>query len=270
MDPRPTTALESLRSHWPEYLMEGALLGLFMHVGVGVRLPHPSPRPPVRQTVDSGGARRLLMGAAMGLISIALVHSPWGKRSGAHLNPSLTLAFLRLGKIDPWDAAFYALAQFAGGVTGLALAALAPGGLLAGPPIRWIATLPGRHLLLRSGLRPPAPAPRPAPGAGLQRGLRLDPRRAAPRLLRSPGAERAGVLPRRELPPRRFEPSAPPERGAARRRSGPTAGTSRRHRRTRRSRRCRRRSHAGCRRRRTAREASRLPGRARRGRRWGR
>jgi aquaporin Z len=43
----------------------------------------------------------------MGLTGIGLVFSPLGKRSGAHMNPAVTLTFLRLGKIRPWDAFFY-------------------------------------------------------------------------------------------------------------------------------------------------------------------
>ena len=52
----------------------------------------------------------------MGLTAIALIHSPWGKRSGAHMNPAVSLTFLRLGKIHPWDALFYVMVQLIGGV----------------------------------------------------------------------------------------------------------------------------------------------------------
>src|SRR2546430_8485156 len=40
--------------------------------------------------------RRALMGLAMGLTAIALIHSPWGKRSGAHLNPAVDRKSTRL------------------------------------------------------------------------------------------------------------------------------------------------------------------------------
>ena len=61
--------------------------------------------------------RLLLVGMAMGLTAISIVYSPWGKQSGAHLNPSVTLAFFRLGKIASWDAFFYVTAQFVGGIS---------------------------------------------------------------------------------------------------------------------------------------------------------
>ena len=85
-------------------------------------LEHPAS--PIHHAIASPLARRALMGIAMGLTAVGIIYSPWGQQSGAHLNPAVTLAFLRLGKIAPWDAAFYALAQFAGGLAGVALAAI--------------------------------------------------------------------------------------------------------------------------------------------------
>jgi len=38
----------------------------------------------------------------MGLTAIAIIYSPWGKQSGAHLNPAVTFTFFRLGKVKPW------------------------------------------------------------------------------------------------------------------------------------------------------------------------
>ena len=83
------------------------------------------------------------MGLAMGLTAIGIIYSPWGKQSGAHLNPAVTLTFFRLGKVAPWDAAFYVIAQFAGGVAGVALVAAVAGKLLAHPSVNYVATLPG-------------------------------------------------------------------------------------------------------------------------------
>lgn len=83
------------------------------------------------------------MGAAMGLTAIGIIYSPWGKRSGAHLNPAVTLTFYRLGKVAPWDAAFYIVAQFIGGMLGVALAAIFSGRWLADPSVSYAVTVPG-------------------------------------------------------------------------------------------------------------------------------
>jgi aquaporin Z len=59
------------------------------------------------------------MGLAMGATAIAIVISLWGKRSGGHFNPAITLTFYRLGKVEFWDAWFYVTAQFLGALSGV-------------------------------------------------------------------------------------------------------------------------------------------------------
>ncbi len=135
--------LDALRRHWPEYLMEAAGLGLFMiSAGVfGTLLEYPGS--PVHQAIADPLLRRVLMGIAMGLTAIGIIYSPWGKQSGAHLNPAVTLTFFRLGKVEPGDAFFYVTAQFAGGIAGVLLVALALGHSFADPPVTYVTTLPG-------------------------------------------------------------------------------------------------------------------------------
>jgi aquaporin Z len=93
--------LKALRAHWPEYLMEAAGLGAFMLSACAFSAILEHPGSPVRQAIADPVLRRVLMGMAMGLTAISIVYSPWGKRSGAHLNPSMTLTFFRLGKVEP-------------------------------------------------------------------------------------------------------------------------------------------------------------------------
>jgi aquaporin Z len=83
------------------------------------------------------------MGAAMGATAIALIYSPLGARSGAHINPATTLTFLRLGRIHAVDAAAYVAAQVAGALGGLALAAVLLAPWIASPAVNYVATLPG-------------------------------------------------------------------------------------------------------------------------------
>ncbi|MBI4903417.1 MAG: aquaporin [Acidobacteria bacterium] len=129
--------------HKTEYLMEAALLGLFMMsaCAFGVLLEHGGS--PVRQAIENDFVRRVLMGLAMGCTSLLLVLSPMGKRSGAHFNPAVTLAFLRLGKITGKDAAGYIAGQFVGGVTGVALSWAVLSRALADPSVNFVATVPG-------------------------------------------------------------------------------------------------------------------------------
>jgi aquaporin Z len=136
--------LTTLKNHWPEYLMEAAELGIFMisACSFGVLLEYPGSA--VHQAIPDPFFRRALMGLAMGLTSIGIIYSPWGKRSGAHFNPSVTLTFFRLGKIEKWDAVYYVLAQFAGGMAGILIASLALKTMLGNPSVNYVATLPGQ------------------------------------------------------------------------------------------------------------------------------
>lgn len=136
------SARESLRAHWPEYLIEGWALGMFMvSAGVfAVLLDYPGSV--LHRALPDPALRRVLAGIAMGLTAIAIIYSPWGKRSGAHMNPAVTLSFLRLGKVQRWDALFYTAAQFAGGLLGVILVAAVFGTAFADPPVRFAATLP--------------------------------------------------------------------------------------------------------------------------------
>ena len=137
---------DAWRRHWPEYLIEASSLALFMISAclVVALLEHPAS--PVRQAIGNAGLRRMLIGLAMGATAIAIIYSPWGKRSGAHLNPAVTLTFFRLGRIEPWDAAWYVLAQFAGGVAGVVAATWVAGmNVIADPAVNHVVTHPGSY-----------------------------------------------------------------------------------------------------------------------------
>ncbi len=74
---------------------------------------------------------------------IALVVHVCGKRSGAHINPSVTLSFLRIGKIRIWDTAFYILAQFGGATLAALLMTWTLGELYKHPSIHYVTTTSG-------------------------------------------------------------------------------------------------------------------------------
>ena len=85
------------------------------------------------------------MGIGMGLTAVLIIHSPMGKSSGAHFNPAITLTYLRLRKIAVWDAVFYVLFQFAGGIFGVGVSSLVLGKRLSDPGVDYAVTIPGKY-----------------------------------------------------------------------------------------------------------------------------
>lgn len=129
--------------HWPEYAMEAALLAAFMLSACVCTVLVEHPGSPVRAAIGDALARRALVGLAMGATAIALIYSPWGRRSGAHFNPAVTIAFHRLGKISTQDALMYVVAQCLGGIAGVLLAWAVLGMLVAHPAVGFVTTVPG-------------------------------------------------------------------------------------------------------------------------------
>lgn len=113
-----------------------------------VLLEHPGS--PLNQGIESASIRRVLMGVAMGATAVFIVSSPFGQRSGAHMNPAVTLTFLTLGKIAWRDAVFYIAAQFAGSIAGVLLAELLIGFPLRHSAVNYAVTQPGSDGPLRA------------------------------------------------------------------------------------------------------------------------
>jgi aquaporin Z len=132
-----------LREHWPEYAIEAACLGLFLVAATGFATLIHHPAFAVRHAIPVDWMRRVLMGGAMGLTAMAIIYSPLGARSGAHINPATTLTFLRLGRVHPIDAAAYVAAQFVGGLLGIVAARAVFAPWIDAPAVRYVATVPG-------------------------------------------------------------------------------------------------------------------------------
>lgn len=125
------------------YAIDGALLGLFM-IAVGVfSSALYAPDSPLHDFIPGALARNAVMGLGMGLTAFALITSPWGGRSGAHMNPAVTLAFLRLGRIRARHAAGYIAAQFLLGWLATVFIGYVVGPWFTGDPVRFAATMPG-------------------------------------------------------------------------------------------------------------------------------
>src|SRR5215472_1806816 len=132
-----------VRLHWREYLCEALGLGMFMVSACLFAALLEYPASAAHLAIRDPRIRRALMGVAMGATAIGIIYSPWGRRSGAHINPAVTLTFWRLGRVRFRDACFYMIAQFAGGTAGVLVSLwIAPSAVMH-PSVNYVVTVPG-------------------------------------------------------------------------------------------------------------------------------
>jgi aquaporin Z len=129
-----------MRRNLPAYFAEFAGTALMLFFGVSAVSFMWGPGSPV-PVVPYPALRRLLTGLMFAGGATAVVYSPLGQISGGHLNPAVTLAFWRMGKVPHRVAAIYIVAQFAGALLGAYAAGVAWGPLTAG--VHYAATVPG-------------------------------------------------------------------------------------------------------------------------------
>src|SRR3954468_7021494 len=109
--------VQPMRRNLSAYLSEFAGTALMLFIGVSAvafMWAQGSPVP----VVPNGALRRLLTGLMFAAGPTAVVYSPLGKISGGHINPAVTLAFWRLGKVPTRDAVIYIVMQFLGAFVG--------------------------------------------------------------------------------------------------------------------------------------------------------
>jgi aquaporin Z len=128
--------VRALHENWPEYLIEATCLGLFMISAAGFATLLPHPGSPLAGWQAAPIVRRIPT-------AVALIYSPFGQRSGAHMNPAVTLTFFRMGKVAGADAAGYVAGQFIGGVAGILAGDWLLCGLPSHPSVNYVATVPG-------------------------------------------------------------------------------------------------------------------------------
>ncbi|MEU1598827.1 aquaporin [Streptomyces sp. NPDC005708] len=87
-------------------------------------------------------ADAMVSGTTVGL----LIVSPFGRRSGGHMNPAVSLAFWLMGALPGRDAAAYAASQLAGSVAGVAVGRLVWGEQTAHPAVGFATIRASAHI----------------------------------------------------------------------------------------------------------------------------
>jgi aquaporin Z len=107
--------------HWVEWTCELVGTALLLFGGLSAVCLNLAPGSPVASAVPDHSARLLITGLIFAGVGSLVAVSPLGRRSGAHLNPSVTVAFFWRGHMHPHDLAGYIVAQVVGAFAGVAL-----------------------------------------------------------------------------------------------------------------------------------------------------
>ena len=116
-----------LPAHFPEYGAEFLGTAALVFFGLSAVVFNLGAGSPLAAWIPDVGWRRLVTGLCFAGTGSLIALSPLGKLSGAHINPSVSIAFWADGKMHAGDCLGYLLAQFLGGIAGAAALAWAWG-----------------------------------------------------------------------------------------------------------------------------------------------
>jgi len=139
----------SLNFPWQIFFAEMLGTALLLLIALSIVICMFGTGSPMEQVIPDIGYRRLITGFLFGSTGALIAISPVGKRSGAHINPVVTLGFFLMGKINLQTSLSYVLGQLAGAIIGC-VPLLAWGQL--GRSVSFGATLPGEGYALTTVL----------------------------------------------------------------------------------------------------------------------
>jgi aquaporin Z len=132
------------QQNWKLYLMESLGLAIFMISACFFGGILEAKTSVIHQMILYPFLRNVLMGIMMGLTALFIFYSPWTAPSGSHINPAVTVSFLRVGRITKYDALFYILFQLIGGTLAVYIMQLLMGSTLTEVPVNSVVTVPGK------------------------------------------------------------------------------------------------------------------------------
>ncbi|GAC1360259.1 MAG: aquaporin [Ktedonobacteraceae bacterium] len=110
--------------HWTEYGAEFVGTAFLVFAGLSAVVFDFGKGLPLAELLPDAGIRRLITGLLFAGSGSLVAISPFGKASGAHINPAVSLAFWAHGKMHHYDIVGYVLGQFLGAITGETLLVL--------------------------------------------------------------------------------------------------------------------------------------------------
>lgn len=133
----------SFKKNWVHYVQEALGLAIFMVSACFFGALLNASGSYWQRAIQDDFTRLSITGILMGLTALLIFYSPFTAPSGSHINPAVTLTYLRLGKMCRWDALFYILFQFAGGTAAVYIMQTIMGNELTDAPVHSAVTIPG-------------------------------------------------------------------------------------------------------------------------------
>ena len=135
----------SFKKNWIHYLQEALGLAIFMISACFFGALFSGNVGSWHLAIQDETTRNVVTGILMGSTALFIFYSPFTAPSGSQINPAVTISFLRLGKMCPWDAMFYVIFQFIGGTLAVYVMQILMGHSLTAPPVSSAVTVPGKY-----------------------------------------------------------------------------------------------------------------------------
>ncbi len=124
------------------YFIEAWGLGMFMVSACFFTTILEYPKSFAHLAIPDPFYRLVIIGVLMGITAYAILNSSWGKLSGAHINPAVTIVNYRLRRISLQDAAMYISFQTIGATAAVYLMQFILGSAFIDKPVQSIVTIP--------------------------------------------------------------------------------------------------------------------------------
>jgi glycerol uptake facilitator-like aquaporin len=98
---------------------------------------------PISQMIPEIHAELLIVGVAVAILIAGLIMSPYGRMTGGHMNPAISLAMWRFGVFPGIGVAPYIVAQLIGSILGGVAARVVWGPVVTQAPVAYAALQPG-------------------------------------------------------------------------------------------------------------------------------
>ncbi|QEC66575.1 aquaporin family protein [Panacibacter ginsenosidivorans] len=134
----------SFKKNWIHYVQEAFGLAIFMISACFFGALLWGNDASFHFTITNETLRNVITGILMGSTALFIFYSPFTAPSGSHINPAVTITFLRLKKMCRYDAVFYIIFQCIGGTLAVYIMATLLGNVLTTAPVNYAVTIPGK------------------------------------------------------------------------------------------------------------------------------